>query len=388
MEPYVFTLPTRLILGPGTLDQLPSECARLFRRPALVTGRSTLERGGLRERLVRALRGSGVEPVFLPGVSPDPSCDACDDLARRARAEGADGVLAAGGGSAMDAGKAVAMLLSSPAPPPLANYLREWEGRCPEVPGRVPLALVPTTFGTGSEGNCGMVITDAERSHKLTFFHPALHADLAVVDPDLTSTLPERAMRRGLFDAFCHVADAHLTVKEEFPPSVAICEAILARLVALSADPAPDAARAELAHLSWLALCGLPDAGASGVYPLHDLAAPVTARLGVPHAEALALLFPALAAFSRADPAARGRMDRLHRLLDPAGETADFPSFLRAFIGRLGIRPALPAPGEETLYSMASDCVTLFGGGGMTVENSVPLHLHEMVEIYREAFSA
>lgn len=388
MIPFIFTLPVRIIFGQGIRNQLLDELPPM-KTPLLLTGSSSLAASGELEKIKETLSGGGHNAVHLKLNRQQPGCREVEELARVARSEGCDGVIAIGGGSVLDAGKGIALLLACPESARLLDYMEEWEENTRELPGRVPLVLVPTTAATGSEANCGAVFTDGERNLKFTFFHPLLYADLALVDPELTVTLSRDETMRGGFDTFCHLLEPYLTREGESRVTATLVEGMLVeipRLLAeLEADPGNVSIREEMSLLSLLGLSGLADLGFSGVFPLHDLAAPLSARTGIAHAAALAGLIVPLCRHNAENEVCSKRMACLGRILfqDPTAE--GFISGINGWLEKLAIIPDIPLISNEMAETMAFDALTLFGGGKMSVDSPVPLTIIDMCNLYQEA---
>ncbi len=194
MEPLVsltaFSFPTRTLFGAGAIQELPAHLARLgVRRPLVVTDPGLVNTDAFRALTAQLGPAGCNREWFLFGqVHPNPIEDDVRLSAALMREKGCDGVIAFGGGSPLDAGKAARLLAKSPAFP-LARFYDEpadWTGLA-------PLIAIPTTAGTGSEVGRSSVITLDATKRKGVLFHPELLAKLVILDPELTV---------GLFAAF------------------------------------------------------------------------------------------------------------------------------------------------------------------------------------------
>ena len=178
----------RIVFGDGTRRQLPALAQEYGRHALLVTGKASLLDSPAWPELLQGLRDKGVTYQQV-GVSGEPSPQLADTLAQQYRDAGIDVVIGMGGGSVLDAAKAVAGLLR--VPNSVMDYL---EGVGPELPYQgpaVPFIAVPTTAGTGSEATKNAVLSvQGEGGFKKSFRHDTLVAKVAVLDPELLATCP------------------------------------------------------------------------------------------------------------------------------------------------------------------------------------------------------
>jgi 4-hydroxybutyrate dehydrogenase len=209
----------------GALARLPKALAALgVSRPLIVTDKG-VRAAGLLDRLMATLDGASDVPVFddTPGNPTEAAVLAAAGLCR---AERCDGIVALGGGSAMDLAKAAALMALSEAP--LAAYAGMVRGRVPET---LPLVAVPTTAGTGSEVSVGFVIVTEDGS-KLTFVSEAFVPNIAICDPELTLGLPPALTAATGMDAVTHAIEAVLSPVVN-PPAEAIGLDALERAIRL-----------------------------------------------------------------------------------------------------------------------------------------------------------
>jgi alcohol dehydrogenase class IV len=203
--PSIFTFPNRIVFGAGALRWLPEELRRLnVRRPMVVTD-AGLTASGLADAAVGLLES----PVVFDEVQANP---AEADVARgveRFRASGCDGLVGLGGGSPIDAAKAIRLLHSHPGA--LADYDVTQGGLEKITADMVPMAAVPTTAGTGSEAGRGALIQAPATGRKIAVLSPYLLPSVAVCDPDLTLTLPPALTAGTGMDALTHCLESYLS---------------------------------------------------------------------------------------------------------------------------------------------------------------------------------
>ncbi len=205
MSLTTFAFPTPILYGPGALRVLPEHLQRLgIRRPLVVTDPGLVETGAFRALTAVLGPGGCNRQWFLFGqVHPNPIEDDVRLAAQLMREAGCDGVIAFGGGSALDAGKAARLLARRPGFP-LARFYEE----SADWSGLAPLVAIPTTAGTGSEVGRSAVITLAATGRKAVLFHPELLARAVILDPELTVGLPPRLTAATGADALTHCIES------------------------------------------------------------------------------------------------------------------------------------------------------------------------------------
>jgi len=281
----------RYIFGSGSLARLGGQAA-MFGRKALLVLDPGLSEAGLEKSVRDALTSDGVGAVLFQDFVQEPEPDEADAAGRTARKEGCDLVVGVGGGSAMDLAKAAAVLAVNDGK--ARDYLGV--GLVPK-PG-LPTIMVPTTAGTGSEVTWTAVFTDRRAKTKGGINSPYLYPDLALLDPELTLTLPPEVTATTGLDALCHAIESFTSVKANPMSDMVALEAI-----GLIAEYLPQAvadgrnleARENMLLASLLAGLGLANAGVTAV---HALSYPLGAVYGVPHGLANALLLPHVMRFN------------------------------------------------------------------------------------------
>ena len=207
---YDMFVPTRTLFGAGTLNELHAQ--PMPGRKALLVisnGRSTRANSYL-SRTEEQLRMAGVETVLFDRVEANPLKSTVMAGGAMARENGCDMIVALGGGSVMDAAKAIAVVASNGGD--YWDYIPCGTGKgkaVAETP--LPIVAITTTAGTGSETDAGCVITNAETHEKTGFVHPGLFPVLAVIDPELMLTVPPKFTAFQGFDALFHSTEAYIS---------------------------------------------------------------------------------------------------------------------------------------------------------------------------------
>jgi len=307
-----FRLPTRVVLEPGCLARLPEIAAGSLPTPGrilVVTDRG-FRATGVPERVAADLAARSLSAVLHDEIEANPRSTSVDRLAEQARGEGVALVVGLGGGSALDAAKAVAMLI------PNGGRAEDYEGRNKATRPSLPFVAVPTTCGTGSEVTWVSVITHPERLWKMSVKGDSMYPDWALVDADLLATLPPSYVAWTGMDALTHALEATLC-RFANPAS----DALAARAIALLfrylrravEDIGHDAqAREGVAQASTLAGMAFGNADVGAV---HCLSETIGARWDTPHGLAnAALLAPVLRSHLSAAPATPEVVTRLASL--------------------------------------------------------------------------
>jgi alcohol dehydrogenase/1,3-propanediol dehydrogenase len=306
---FEYRNPTQVVFGSGSVEEVGTWARRLGNRALIVCGRSAMREYGVLDRVTALLKAAGLSVSIHDGVSPDPRSDEVDAALALARQRRCNLFVGLGGGSALDAAKAASVAVGR-------DSVAELIGKTlPPDPSSLPVLAIPTTAGSGAEVTKGAIVTDVERSYKSGIRGEDVFPSVAVVDPELSATMPPAVAAETAFDALTHAIETYVA-RLANPLTEAVSESA-ARLLgpglaALASEP-PDA---ELrARLSYAALLGgLTVASASTCLP-HRLQQAMGAvpDLALSHGRGLAALYPAW--LERAYPSSQPKFDRLGQLL-------------------------------------------------------------------------
>jgi alcohol dehydrogenase class IV len=285
-DPFTLLYPPKITFGCGKLSELGEETKTFGRKVLIVTGHSAIRKSGTLERSLDILGGSGVDAVLFEKVESDPSLQTVDEATKLARDEKCDAVIGIGGGSPIDAAKAIASMVKQPG--------TIWEyhaGKEVEREG-LPFIAVPTTAGTGAEVTKNAVLSDAEKLIKKSVRSPLMIAKVAIVDPELTLSLPPDVTAYTGMDALTQAIESYVTKS-----SNAITDSFALKAVELIYHNLPDAVKngSDIRSREKMALGSLLSAMAfsnSGLGAVHGLAHPIGIRFRVPHGLACAILLP------------------------------------------------------------------------------------------------
>ncbi|MFM5751514.1 iron-containing alcohol dehydrogenase [Aeromonas veronii] len=321
---YDFFCPVKLLAGKQALEQLASELASLgARRPLLLTDKG-VNATGLATLLANVL-AEGELPVaaIWDEIPADSSTAVVERIAKRYRELDCDSLVALGGGSVIDTAKAVNILTSMG-----GDHLLDYSGAgCLTRPLK-PLAVVPTTAGTGSEVTLVAVIKDEASGRKVPFTSPFLLPQLAVLDPRLTQGLPLNITAATAMDAMTHAIEAFIgTAKNPVSDALALMavEKIACALPQIIHDPQNKQLRLQLAEGSTLAGMAFSN---SMVGLVHALGHSLGARCHLPHGLCMNLFLPTVLDYNR--PEVDNELARLLLPLVGAERFAATPAHQRA----------------------------------------------------------
>ena len=328
-----WSYPTAIRFGAGRVSELAEACrAAGITRPLLVTDQALL-RLPVTARALDLLEAAGLGRHHWAGAGANPDGRQVSAGLAAYRDGGFDGVVAFGGGSALDLGKALAFMAGQTRPLWDFEDIGDWWTRA-DAAGIHPVVAVPTTAGTGSEVGRAAVITDPDLCAKKIIFHPRMLPAQVICDPELTVGLPP-AMTAGTgLDAFAHCVEG-FSSPHYHPMSQGIAlegmRLVIENLPRAYADGTDIEARG---HMMTAAAMGAV-AFQKGLGAIHALSHPIGAHHGTHHGTTNAVCMPAVLRFNA--PAIRDRFDRAAGYLGIAGGFDGFCAFVDAFNDGFGI---------------------------------------------------
>jgi len=281
--------PVETFFGSGQLRRLGEIASTMGRRVLLVTGRTFLQNSGILGRIKDDLAAHGLSCLCWPSEG-EPQVETVDAAALRAREEGCDLVIAIGGGSVLDLGKAISGMV--PNSGSVKDYLEGVGSGAVMKSLPIPFISVPTTAGTGSEATRNAVIAGRKEGFKKSFRDVRLLPRVALVDPELAISCPPEITAADGMDALTQLVEP-FTSPNVTPPIAALALsgiAAVGRGLLQAVDKGEDiGARTRMSYAAYLSGVALSHAGVGAV---HALASPLGGLFGVPHAVACARLLP------------------------------------------------------------------------------------------------
>ncbi|MEM1182401.1 MAG: iron-containing alcohol dehydrogenase [Acidobacteriota bacterium] len=384
MTSFEFHSVRRVVCAPGAALDLGAECRALGVDHLLLVTDPGLIEIGLISPVLGALREAGLQVTLFDQVKEDPPEETVAAAVERGRGAGVEGVAAVGGGSSMDVAKVVAALLAGDQP------LSDMYGVGRVRGGRLPLVLVPTTAGTGSEATPVAVITTGATT-KAGVSSPVLLPDVAVLDPDLTLGLPPSITAITGVDAMVHAIEAYTSKHKKNELSDGLARQALAKLSnhirTAYRDGGDRAARSQMLLGAMLAGQAFANAPVAAV---HALAYPLGGHYKLPHGLSNSLVLPAVLEFNL--PAAASLYAELAPIVvgaPAAGSDLDrataFIEALRRLIADLEMPATLEQAGvpEGDLEMLAEEAMLQ---QRLLVNNPRDVAYGDALSIYRAAY--
>lgn len=390
---FEFVLPTRIIFGPGEIIKLGKEVKKIGHKPLLVTGRKSMRKTGILDKVLGILQPAKIEPVLFERIETNPRAKTIDEGGALARDAGCDLIIGLGGGSPMDAAKAIAAVAISKRP--IWDHIYSGEGET-FIPVRdaLPIVCVPTIAATGSEADSGAVVTNEDTMEKAGIFGRPLFPALSIVDPELTVSCSRDYTLDGGIDIISHVIESYFTgtstafLQDRFSES--IIRTVMYYLPIAAQNPEHIEARSHLSWCSSVALSGLINLGRGGSFPLHAIEHAVSGHYDISHGHGLALLLPALMEYTM--PARPQKFVELG--INVFGLEFDNESVehaakhsIEAMIGFLTsvdryLHFADLGIGDDKFERMADDVIKIHGRGKGLIENPRPIDKAGIIEIF------
>jgi 4-hydroxybutyrate dehydrogenase len=357
MEQYNF--PTTILYGRGALKTFSEQMREKGHRKTLIVTDSVIRDLGLAQKLTDLLSSQGIPCAMFSDVHPNPTDADVDGGVKSYRESGCDSIIALGGGSPMDVAKVVKIMVAHP--PPLEQYDDSLGGDRLITEPMPPLYAIPTTAGTGSEVGRSGVIIMKNTGRKTIFFHPHLMPDIAVLEPEMTVSLPPNITAATGIDAFSHCMEAYFApMFHPMADGIALkgMELILIWLPKACNDGANIEAREKMLIAATMGSTAFQ----KGLGMIHSLAHPLSSMYGIHHGLANALVIPDCVEFlERADLSyeQRYRIERVRSLfveldLDRGSLSACCRDFFKSLGVEFGLsRHKVPSSDLERLSSEA-----------------------------------
>lgn len=381
---FIFELPTRIEFGSGSLANLGQRVADLGGTRVLVVTDEVLAGIGIADRVTSVLDEAKIEHVLFTGIEPEPDAAGVQAGAELLAAEGCDLVVAIGGGSVLDSGKGIALMSRNP------GHIRDYAGLGADSRKGVPVIAIPTTAGTGSEATIWAVISEKTSKIKYGVGGPHMTSDLALLDPDLSVTLPPRLTAVTGLDALAHALESYVNRATQ-PFSEALSEKsmeLVARSLRTAVWGGNDlAARSDMLLASTLAAAAF---NSTRLGLAHALAMPLGAKAKIPHGDVVSILLPEVNRFNVV-----GNLEKFARIARIFGESVEGMSLRTAADAGVAVVEQLvtdvAAPRKlseygvtpEDLPELAEDAMR--SGAGNIVVNPRATTAADLVGIMRRA---
>lgn len=285
---------TKIYFGRGRVKELPKIVGEYGTRVLLVTSRSSSTRKKLYEDIIVQLKEAELEVFHYDGVVPNPTTESVDNGVKMALECKVEVVVGLGGGSVMDTAKAIAVVV--------ANGGHAWDYlffKKPQPDRTLPVIAVTTTSGTGSQVTQVSVMTETKTKTKSAIFNNLIYPKVAIVDPELTSTMPEHITASTGFDAFSHCFESYINVGASRYTDIIALEGIKATVKHLRKAVYDGSDMDAREGMAWADTCGGLAIANAGVTLPHGVGMTISGHCPhIMHGESLALTYPAFTRFT------------------------------------------------------------------------------------------
>jgi alcohol dehydrogenase class IV len=311
-----WSFPTTIVFGAGAVSTLPTHVKAQGGSRVLIVADRGVVAIGLADKVQKILEADGIAAKVFDGVDPNPVEQNVFDGVDAYKAHGANFVVSLGGGSPLDAGKLIALKVTHERP--LVDY-DDATGGDQFITSNVPsIITIPTTAGTGSDVGRSGVVTLAATGRKTVIFSPYLLAKVAILDPELTVSMPAKITAATGFDALTHCLEAYCSLGDHpMADGIALgglelCAKHLERAVHEGKDLEARGAMMKAAMMGAVAF-------QKGLGACHSLAHPLSSEKGMHHGLANALCLPATVEFN--EVAIKDRLERVRAIIGPSAKT-------------------------------------------------------------------
>lgn len=347
---FDYNLPVNLLFGRGRSNEIGIEVSKYGRRALIVTGRSSTKKSGLLDKTIALLKDAKVECEIFDKVGQNPLTTTVYEGVEVIKETGCDVVLGLGGGSIMDAAKSIAFSAKN------SGDISEYIFGIKHGNEALPIVLVPTTCGTGSEGNCFSVLTNPKTKDKKSLRTNAIIAKASIIDPELMITIPKSILASVGFDALAHNMEAYVSkIGQPLTEMQALygIKLLAENLIKVYDDPTDLEAWEKVTLASTL---GGMVIGIAGVTAPHGMEHPASGLHDIVHGKGLAALTPVIV--ERSWKSDIQRYSDISKLLGGT-DAEDCAEAIRRFLEKINLKVTLGELGvcAKDVEWMAENCM-------------------------------
>lgn len=373
---FNYNLPVNLIFGRGRVEELGIEVAKYGKKVLIVTGKNSTKKTGLLDKAISLLKEADVEVVIFDKVEQNPLTTTAYAGADIAKESKCDVVVGLGGGSIMDAAKAIAFIALNDGD--VSDYIfgRKSSDKA------LPIVLVPTTCGTGSEGNGFAVLTNPENNDKKSLRCNAIVAKASIIDPDLMTTMPKHILASVGFDALCHNMEAYLSKNAQPITSMMALQGIelIGKSLVKAYNNLEDVKAFE--DITWSSTLGGMVINTAGVTAPHGMEHPASGLRDIVHGRGLAALTPVI--YEESIGSAPEKFAMISKLLGGKDEN-DCVASIKKLLRDIDLETTLSEEGikEEDIDWMVENCLKV-SAVSMNI-HPAEFDIEDIKRIYRKA---
>ncbi len=395
MNPFELHIPTRIYFGKEKADDFFEQLPSYGKKAMIVIGGGSVERMGYLDEVQDHLKNVGVDFVLFEGIEANPHAQTINKAAKIGKEESVDFMIALGGGSVMDASKAIAGLIHDD----LDDIWPYTVGgpKYRQIKGALPVTCIPTTAATASEVTAHAVISNPEVKGKSPVSYPFMKPSASWLNPAYHTSLPKTTTRDGASDILSHVFENYLLGGNDSDLadrySEGVMETVLDTLPKLELDPKNEHLRGQLLWASTMALNGMQIAGRKGApFTLHNLEHALSGQNPeLAHGRGLAILYPAYFRWLYKNDRAIDRMALLAKRLfgiSKEDQKDSAMAFINNFEGwlkdsQLYERLSDQNIPEEVFGDVADYAIKIYGGGKDELAAAGPLTRKNIIEIFK-----
>lgn len=353
---FNYYLPSNLIFGRGRINEVGLQTSKYGKKALVVTMENIAKNTGFLEKTIGLLEEAGVEVVVFDRVEPNPLTTTAYRGAEVSKEHGCDVVVGLGGGSIMDAAKSIAFIAANEGD--LSDYI--FGKKVSDA--ALPIILIPTTCGTGSEGNSFAVLSNPETNDKKSLRCNAIIAKASIIDPELMVTMPKHLTATVGFDALCHNMEAYISKIGQPMTDMMAREGI--KLIAenlpkIYKDPADMEA---WENVTWGSTLGGMVINTAGVTAPHGMEHPASGLRNIVHGVGLAALTPLI--YEASINGAPEKFAEISKMLG-GKDQHDCVDRIRLLLEKLDLVVTLGEQGvkEEDVDWMAENCMKVSAAG-------------------------
>ncbi len=379
---FTLRFPTEIIFGNNTINQIGVKARQFGNKAFLVTGKSAMRRAGYIDKIIDLLKSEGFNEVFLyDQAEHDPSIETVDKGVELAKDGNYDVIIGIGGGSAMDTGKTIAILINN------EGSAGDYQSGKEIKNLGIPFIAVPTTAGTGAEITNNSVITNREKKLKQSIRSPLMIAKIAIVDPILTVTMPPNVTASSGMDALTQAIETYLSLSANpFSDTLALRSiSLISQNLLRAFENGEDIEARE--NMAMGSLFGAMAFANSALGAVHGLAHPIGALFDVPHGVICGLLLPYVMEYNL--PVRMERFAQIAKSMDQYIEgESDEKNALRAIEYVRNLITSLNLPKRLSELRVTRDDLPLIASsakGSSLNNNPRPTNPESLVEIMLSA---
>lgn len=375
---FNYYLPVNVVFGKGRVSEAGIHTKKYGKKALIVTGKSSALKSGLYDKVNASLMKEGMESILFNKVSQNPLTTTALEGAAVARENGCDVIVAIGGGSIMDCAKAIAFLAVNDGD--INDYIF---GKIASDKA-LPLILIPTTCGTGSEGNGFAVLTNPENGDKKSLRCNAIVAKVSIVDPECMMTMPKKVLASVGFDALCHCMEAYTSnIAQPFT------DALSTYGISLISNSLPKLYQEEKTDIDlWEKLTVASTIGGmvintAGVTLAHGMEHPASGLKNIVHGQGLAALTPSVIEATY-NGKAKDKFEFISKALGGNG-AADCADAVRNLLKTIDLDITLSSLGitEKDIPWMSENCLKVSAGN--LSNTPVDIGIEDIARIYEKA---